>query len=57
VKKTWNIVGNNLRKTAVQVENVLYPLEVHIECVFDAQTGLEPRRMTNGILDWLRTVS
>jgi len=48
--------GEILEKAGVAVENIECALEVHIDCILDAQTGLQPGLMSKGTWKWLQTV-
>ncbi|GAD94998.1 hypothetical protein MYCGRDRAFT_51536 [Paecilomyces variotii No. 5] len=46
-------LGRKLLVAGNPVENVECPMQVHIDFVLDAESGLEPGLMTSRILDWL----
>jgi acetyl esterase/lipase len=46
-------MGEKLTQAGVNVENVECPLHVHVDCVLDAQSGLEPGLMATKIWEWL----
>lgn len=50
------LFGQNLVKAGLNVENVECPLQVHIDCVLDAQSGMEVGLMSTATWKWLETV-
>lgn len=49
-------VGCKLSKAGVEITNVECPLHVHVDCMLDAQSGLEYGLMATEIWDWLAKV-
>lgn len=49
-------IGETLKDAGLTVESVECPLQVHIDCILDAQTGMEPGPMSIAIWRWLETV-
>jgi acetyl esterase/lipase len=47
------IFGRTLERAGCQVETVECPLQVHIDCILDAQTGSEVGLMSLKIWEWL----
>ncbi|KAK5044475.1 hypothetical protein LTR84_010756 [Exophiala bonariae] len=50
------ILGDTLHKAGVAVKNVECKNQVHIDCILDAQFGLEVGPMSTEIWQWLATV-
>lgn len=48
--------ANVLRKAGLKVESVVCRDQIHIDCILDAQTGLETGDMSHAFWDWLRAV-
>lgn len=49
-------VGEKLLKAGVNVKNIECPLHVHVDCMLDAQSGLEYGLMATQTWDWLAMV-
>jgi acetyl esterase/lipase len=49
-------VGKDLVAAGVDIKNVVCANHIHVECILDAQTGLEHGSMADEIWDWLKTV-
>jgi len=45
--------GGKLSKAGVNVENIECPLHVHVDCILDAQAGLEYGEMATNTWGWL----
>ncbi|KIY02107.1 uncharacterized protein Z520_02245 [Fonsecaea multimorphosa CBS 102226] len=45
-----------LKEAGLNVETVECPQQVHIDCILDAQSGLEHATMSHAIWDWLKKV-
>jgi acetyl esterase/lipase len=50
------VFSGTLEKAGVDLNFVNCPLQVHVECHLDAQTGMEPGLMSTSIWDWLDTL-
>lgn len=48
--------GKTLVEAGVDVKNVECPMQVHIDCILDAQSGLEVGPMSTETWKWLETV-
>lgn len=48
--------GQRLQMAGNSINNVECPMQVHIDCILDAQTGLEPGPMSVKIWEWLLEV-
>lgn len=48
--------GKTLKQAGVDVIDVHCPMQVHIDCILDAATGMEPGPMSKEIWKWLPTV-
>ncbi|KAJ5958127.1 uncharacterized protein N7479_005277 [Penicillium vulpinum] len=49
--------GRTLEEAELRVENVACPLHVHIDCILDAQTGMQPGIMGITTWKWLEGLS
>ncbi|KEF56728.1 uncharacterized protein A1O9_06918 [Exophiala aquamarina CBS 119918] len=49
-------LGTKMLKAGVNVENVECPLHVHVDCILDAQAGLDYGEMATKSWDWLAKV-
>ncbi|EXJ82596.1 hypothetical protein A1O3_06409 [Capronia epimyces CBS 606.96] len=49
-------LGDKLEKAGNRVENVECPLEVHIDCILDAMSGLDAGLMSTKVWEWLSSV-
>lgn len=49
-------LGQKLKESGNAVQIVSCPLQVHIDCFLDAQSGLEPAEMSQSIWDWMSAV-
>lgn len=50
------IMGRKMREAGVNVSDVECPMQVHIDCILDAQTGLDVGPMSTETWRWLETV-
>lgn len=48
--------GQVLEKAGVNVRTVICPMQVHIDCILDAQAGLDVGPMSTEIWEWLISV-
>lgn len=48
--------GRNLEKAKLNVKTVTCSMQVHVDCILDAQSGLEHGQMSAEIWGWLDTV-
>ena len=55
----WDYIddlGKKMKEVGVDVESVKCELQVHIDCILDAQSGLEVGRMSREGWGWLGSV-
>ena len=51
-----NDLGAKMKEAGLNIQTVECPQQVHIDCVLDSQSGLEPGPMTYAIWDWLAKI-
>lgn len=50
------VFANTLEKAGLNVEFVNCPLQVHVDCILDAGSGMEPGLMSTTIWDWFNKI-
>ena len=49
-------LGQKLNEAGNPVDNIVCDQQVHIDCILDAQTGMEAGEMSHNVWQWMATV-